>query len=69
MEGKKILKLCYKCSKICKILCNMFKNKFYIIKSKFKSGVTKLVAYPSEVTSVTNYIKPKNTVSYNESFT
>lgn len=57
------------CSKIYMVLCNAFKNKFYIIKSKFKSGVVKLVAYPSEATSVTNYIKPKNTVSYNESFT
>lgn len=51
------------------VLCSTFKNKFYIIKSKFKNGVIKLVAYPSEVTSVTNYIKPKNTVSYNEPFT
>lgn len=51
------------------VLCNAFKNKFYVIKSKFKRGVVKLVAYPSEATSVTNYIKPKNTVSYNESFT
>lgn len=43
------------------VLFHIFKNKFCIIKSTLKSGVIKLVAYPSEVTSVTNYIKPKNT--------
>lgn len=51
------------------ILSNTFRSKFCIIKPKFKSRVIKLVAYLSEITSVTNYTKPKKPVSYNESFT
>lgn len=41
----------------------------FLIKSKFKSRVIKLVAYLSEITSVRNDTKPKKPVSYYESFT
>lgn len=50
------------------ILSNTFRSKFYIIKSKCRSGVIKLVAYLSEITSVRNYTKPKKPVSYNKPF-